>query len=57
MDNRAAILAIQNSIVKSNTVISCIKNLNIFSKDNHVTIAWTSGHTGIQGNEKADILA
>ena len=57
VDNQAAILAIQNNIVKSHTVITCIKNLNILGKDNDVTIAWTPGHTGIQGNEKADILA
>ena len=57
MDSQAAILAIQNNIVKSNTVLTCIKNLNILGKDNHVTIAWTLGHTGVQGNEKADILA
>ena len=57
VDSQAAILAIQNSIVKSNTVLTCIKNLNILGKDNDVTIAWTPGHTGIQGNEKADILA
>ena len=57
VDSQAAILAIQNNIVKSNTVLPCIKNLNILGKDNDVTIAWTPGHTGIQGNEKADILA
>ena len=57
VDSQAAILAIQNNIVKSHTVLSCIKNLNILGKDNDVTIAWTPGHTGIQGNEKADILA
>ena len=57
VDSQAAILAIQNNIVKSNTVLTCIKNLNILGKDNDVTIAWTPGHTGIQGNEKADILA
>ena len=26
-------------------------------EDNHVTVAWTPGHTGIHGNEKADTLA
>ena len=57
VDSEAAILAIQNNIVKSNTVLTCIKNLNILGKDNDVTIAWTPGHTDIQGNEKADILA
>ena len=57
VDSRAAILAIQSNIVKSNTVLTCIKNLNILVKDNDVTIAWTPGHIGIQGNEKADILA
>ena len=57
VDSQAAILAIQNNIVKSNTVFTCIKNLNVLGKDNDVTIAWTLGHTGIQGNEKADILA
>ena len=32
IDSQAAILAIQNNIVKSNTVLSCIKNLNILGK-------------------------
>ena len=57
VDSQAAILAIQNNIVKSNTVLTCITHLNMVGKDNHVTIAWTPGHTGIHGNEKADILA
>ena len=57
VDSQAAILAIQNNIVKANTVLTCIKNLNILGEDNDVTIAWTTGHTGIQGNEKADTFA
>ena len=57
VDSQAAILAIQNNIVKSHTVITCINNLTILGKDNDVTIAWTPDHTGIQGNKKADILA
>ena len=56
VDSQVAILAIQNNIVKSNTVLTCIKNLNILVKGNDVTIAWTPGHTGIQENKKADIL-
>ena len=39
VDSQAAILAIQNNIVKSHTVLKCIKNLNILGKDNDVTIA------------------
>ena len=57
VDSQAAILAIQNNIVKFHTALSRIKSLNILGKNNDVTIAWTPGHTGIQGNEKADILA
>ena len=48
VDSQAAMLAIQNNIVKSNTVLTCIKNLNILGKDNDVTIAWTPGHTDIR---------
>ena len=47
VDYQAAILAIQNNIVKSHTALPCIKNLNILGKDDDVTIAWTPGHTGI----------
>ena len=59
MKSQAVIRAIQNNIVKSvsNTELTCIKNPNKLGKDNDVTIAWTPGHTGIQDNEKADILA
>ena len=57
VDSQAAILAIQNNTVKSSTVLSCIKHLNKLGEDNHVTVAWTPGHTGIHGNEKVDTLA
>ena len=57
VDSQAAILAIQNNTVKSNTVLSCIQHLNKLGEDNHVTFAWTPGHIGIHGNEKADTLA
>ena len=51
VDSQAVIPAIQNNIVKSNTVLTCITRLNMLGKDNHVTIAWTPGHTGIHGND------
>ena len=57
VDSQAAILAIQNNIVKSSTALTCVKNLNIVRKNNDVTIARTPVHTSIKGNEKADILA
>ena len=57
VDSQAAILAIQNNIVKSNTVLTCIKNLNIMGKNNDVTIAWMPSHTSFGDNEKTDILA
>ena len=57
VNSQAAILAIQNNIVKSNAVLTRIKNLNTLGKDNDVTIAWTPSHPGIQRNKKADILA
>ena len=57
VDNQAATLAIQNNVVKSNTVLTCIKNLNTLGKDSDVIVAWTPGHTSIQGDEIADILA
>ena len=50
VDSRAAILTNQNNIVKSNTILTCIKNLNTLGKDNDVTMVWTPGQTGIQGS-------
>ena len=39
VDNQAAILAIQNNIVKPNTVLTSSENLNMLGKDIDVTIA------------------
>ena len=56
VDNQAAILAIQNNIVRSSTELMCIKNLNKFGESNRVTNTSTPSHAGICGNQKADIL-
>ena len=39
VDVQAAIMAIQNNIVRFSTVLTCTKNLNNFGESNHVTIA------------------
>ena len=49
-------MAIQNNVVRSSTVLTCIKNPNHLGKSNDVTITWAPSHTGIYSNEKADIL-
>ena len=39
------------------TVFNCIRNLNQLRKQNHVSIAWISGHAGVHGIEVADYVA
>ena len=56
-DSQAAIKAIQNTVVQSNTVQRCITNLSKLGESNRVTVTWIPGHAGIQGNEAADHLA
>ena len=56
MDRQTAIMAIQNNIVRSSIVLTCVKNLNSLGEGNHVAITRKSGHAGISGNEKAGIL-
>ena len=43
--------------MQSRTVQQCIVNLNKLGEHNRITVAWTPGHTGVQGNEEADRLA
>ena len=51
VDSQAAIKAVENVTVKSNTVLNCIKNLNALGRQNHLLIVWIPSHTGIYGNE------
>ena len=45
------------STVTSITELNCIRNPNQLGKQNHVSIAWIPGHTGVHGNEVANYLA
>ena len=57
VDSKAAIQALMKCTVTSITVLNCIRNLNQLGKQNHVSIAWISGHAGVHGNEVADYAA
>jgi ribonuclease HI len=56
-DSQAAIQAIAKHTITSNTVKTCTEHLNILGNSNNITISWVPGHSGIDGNEKADELA
>ena len=57
VDSQAAIKALIKCTVTSITVLNCIRNLNQLGKQNHVSIAWIPGHSGVHGNEVADYQA
>ena len=56
VDSEAAIKALITCTVASTTVFNCIRNLNQLGKQNHVSIAWISGHAGVHGNEVTDYV-
>ena len=57
VDSQAAITALIKCTLTSTTVLNCIRSLNQLEKQNHVSIAWISGHAGVYGNEVADYVA
>ena len=57
VDSQAATKALIKFAVTSTTVFNCIRNLNQLGKQNHVSIAWISGHAGVNDNEVADYVA
>ena len=56
-DSQSAISAIAGWKVRSKTVASCIKALNLLSKGKEVIIRYIRAHVGFTGNERADTLA
>ena len=56
-DSQAALRAVASPRVKQLLVGNCIDNLNMLSQNNQVQLMWVPGHSDIEGNEQADILA
>jgi ribonuclease HI len=56
-DSQAAITAISNINISSNTVLECRNLLNRLGSKNKITIRWVKAHNAHEGNELADSLA
>lgn len=56
-DSAAAIKALKNPLSNSRTINYCKELLKELSLHNVITISWVPGHSGIIGNEHADVLA
>lgn len=56
-DSQAALKALKSFTSQSKLVWECITLLKQLSVKNQVNLYWVPGHCGIEGNEKADLLA
>lgn len=56
-DSQAALNALKSFTCQSKLVWECIALLKQLAVKNQVYLYWVPGHCGIEGNEKADLLA
>lgn len=56
-DSQSALLALSSTLVRSETVINCINNLNELADTAEVELKWVKAHADHTGNEYADMEA
>ena len=56
-DSQAALNALQSPKITSSLVADTVTKLKELSLFNSVHLLWVPGHSGVEGNEMADILA
>jgi ribonuclease HI len=56
-DSQAALQALNNPVVTSQTLLAAMVNLDPLAKKQVVSLWWAKALVGITGNEKADSLA
>ncbi|KAJ8976451.1 hypothetical protein NQ317_000192 [Molorchus minor] len=56
-DSQATLKALDSNKISSKLIWDCYINLQQLTTNNHVKLRWIPGHSGLEGNERADSLA